>query len=812
MAKKLYISLIIITALTVIAIVGGCLYSCNTGPVRHVAVVFSHTKDMSTYKDLGRAMEEELDEQGINAKVSYFYLECERWGHDHEIIEAKRILEDALKENKIDMIVTIGDQASYSVMQTGLGLLNEVPIVFGGVLYPNANLLKKYPNYTGVVDSIDVIKNIYASSTLVDSRATFTMLDATYLDRCTRKNIIEQIKGHDDIENNLDWHASLYEINHLPSTRYSITPFSLRDLSSNTAQKEKRDSLGSYNFIYITRRYNSMTYIQMKYDTETMALIRMNAGKPMLTAIGTEFGIPGSKFIGGYFASSETIGRDVAKKAALIFNGAKPERLPLTASKKDYYIDWNVAKENGFNLNNLPSRYNVVNLTWKEGHPVLYNVMTYSGSLIVAIAMIVLICIIRKERRLRAEVLKHLERENALFNMAVENSLTFAWEREGNDIYLSDSFWLHYEKEPHHTNVEDFTMMLHPDSREAYRTGISLVNQGKAYAGEVLGDFYGNGEYHWYLIRGKGILDDNGRYLRSYGMIMKIDDIKEREQELVEARRLAEEAKMKESFLANMSHEIRTPLNAIVGFSDLLAMPGMDHSEEDKAQFIEAIHANNDMLLKLVNDILDISRIDSGQMEFDIKQHHVAEIMDKVYQTFTLQVPGHLSFIYKKDCDTTVNVDEARIRQVISNFLTNASKFTPQGSITLGWNTDMEKGKVELYVEDTGIGLSEDERKMVFVRFYKKDEYKQGTGLGLSICKSIVIRLGGKISVASQQGKGSRFSVFLNIEGGVNKTTKPTYNTAKLPRQQHVPAAGGSTANLNPKALLNKEDDTFAAT
>ena len=231
-----------------------------------------------------------------------------------------------------------------------------------------------------------------------------------------------------------------------------------------------------------------------------------------------------------------------------------------------------------------------------------------------------------------------------------------------------------------------------------------------------------------------------------------------------EARKLAEEATLKESFLANMSHEIRTPLNAIVGFSDLLAMPGDDYTEEDKKLFIDTIHTNNELLLKLINDILDVSRIESGQMDFVIKPWSVKDIMERVFHTFEVQMPNHLVFNFVHPAeDAIIEVDESRLRQVIGNFLTNAGKFTPEGSVTLGWEKDIQTGKVELYVQDTGIGLSEEDRKMVFSRFYKKDEFKQGTGLGLSICKAIVVRLGGSIKVTSELGKGSRFSVFLKF-------------------------------------------------
>ena len=138
--------------------------------------------------------------------------------------------------------------------------------------------------------------------------------------------------------------------------------------------------------------------------------------------------------------------------------------------------------------------------------------------------------------------------------------------------------------------------------------------------------------------------------------------------------------------------------------------------------------------------------------------------METEYNSFAVQMPSHLDFrLVQPADDIMIKIDDSRVQQVLSNFLTNAAKFTQKGSVTLGWNLDTETNKVELFVEDTGIGLSEEDCKMVFSRFYKKNEFKQGTGLGLSICKAIVIRLGGTIKVKSELGKGSRFSVFFNV-------------------------------------------------
>ena len=218
-----------------------------------------------------------------------------------------------------------------------------------------------------------------------------------------------------------------------------------------------------------------------------------------------------------------------------------------------------------------------------------------------------------------------------------------------------------------------------------------------------------------------------------------------------------------------MSHEIRTPLNSIVGFSQLLASD-MEFSAEERTTFIDTINHNNELLLKLIGDILDISRIESGQMEFVEKITSMEKMMREIYQSFSIQIPKHLQFNYQHpDIDMNISIDTTRIQQVLTNFLTNAAKFTREGSITLGWNFDEYKNEVLMYVEDTGVGLSEEDCKQVFNRFYKVDEFKQGTGLGLSICQAIVKRMKGRILIDSQLGKGSRFTVVLQmVQGGGN--------------------------------------------
>ena len=219
----------------------------------------------------------------------------------------------------------------------------------------------------------------------------------------------------------------------------------------------------------------------------------------------------------------------------------------------------------------------------------------------------------------------------------------------------------------------------------------------------------------------------------------------------------------KGQFLARMSHEIRTPLNAIVGFSNILALDD-GVSPEERLEYIGSINKNSDLLLKLINDILELSRIESGYMSFEYEKCFISELVDSIYMTHQMLISEQLEFIKELDAvQVEVMVDKGRLTQVITNFLNNASKFTKTGYIKLGYRYLSESDRVAIYVEDTGRGIELSEQKMIFSRFYKQDEFSQGAGLGLSICQVIVEKLRGKIELWSEPGKGSRFTVVLPV-------------------------------------------------
>ena len=728
----------------------------------HILVMFSENKLAYQFADCEDIIAKALKNKGVDADITFEYLNCGHWEANREIEEARKIVDRANAKKPLAMILLYGDQATYSTLSTDTPMMHTLPVVFGGVQFPNWDQLSCHENVTGASDPIDIVKNIEAAYTLTGKRMTFVMLNRAFLDRKVKENIDNQLDKAKYVINNLNWDYSVMELLTDHSDQYSMTVLSLRYLYLNCKKTEPLDPNDGDNFRRVTRMFKDLIYIQSKYDPTPVQIIQATNHWPMLTATAMGFTDPGTPYIGGYFASVNNIAADMADCAAKILAGAKPKDIKIRPTKKEYYLDWQVAKRYKFDPDKLPGGYHVIRMPLVDRFPMLSSLIMYSGTIVMLVVIVILLRLFIREKKQKVKVMAQLERENSLYNIAVQDSRTFAWERVGQSIYLSDPFWQHYGHEPKIITTGDFMSMLHPDSRDSYIDGLDHVHKGETFANDVKADFFGNGEWHWYQIRGKGILDEHGNFVKSYGMLINVDGFKQREKEMEEARKLAEEATLKESFLANMSHEIRTPLNAIIGYSDLLLQPDADFTEEDKKLFAGTIHTNNDLLLKLINDILDVSRIESGQMDFVIKAWSVRDIMERIYHTFEVQMPKHLAFNFvQPEEDVLIEVDESRLRQVIGNFLTNAGKFTPKGSVTLGWIKDMQTGKVELYVEDTGIGLSEEDRTMVFSRFYKKDEFKQGTGLGLSICKAIVVRLGGSIKVRSELGKGSRFSVYL---------------------------------------------------
>lgn len=291
------------------------------------------------------------------------------------------------------------------------------------------------------------------------------------------------------------------------------------------------------------------------------------------------------------------------------------------------------------------------------------------------------------------------------------------------------------------------------------RLDLSFIHQPIEMVNENL-SFYEQYKYHIWTVATILVVLSAGLFvsLYFYYHTKKLkDELQESESALRDAKDRAEESsRLKSAFLANMSHEIRTPLNAIVGFSDVLASGGS--SEDEQQGYVDIIKTNSDLLLRLINDILDVSRLEADRVTFTFEECDVVPLCQRVLASVSQARKSENEFIFECDRESMdMRTDTQRLQQVIINLLSNADKFTRNGKITLGLKVDEKQREVLFSVSDTGTGIPLEKQKLVFERFEKLNEYVQGTGLGLSICKLTVEKWGGEIWVDPGYTDGARF-------------------------------------------------------
>ena len=270
------------------------------------------------------------------------------------------------------------------------------------------------------------------------------------------------------------------------------------------------------------------------------------------------------------------------------------------------------------------------------------------------------------------------------------------------------------------------------------------------------------------------------------------------------AQKAENASKMKSLFLANMSHEIRTPLNAIEGFSRVIVETD---SQEDRMKFYEIIESNNNRLMSLVNEILDLSRVESGEIIMKKTSTDLNELCTGIKNIFKFRCPDTVKLVWEKPAMTvTFNTDANRLTQVFSNLISNALKHTSSGSIAYGYKVLDEAQKIEFFVSDTGSGIAKEDIDQIFETYVSRDAEttKNGYGLGLPLCKIIVEKLGGTISVESEVGKGSTFRFIMPFEGNIGGLSQSRSTTTTNVRTIRI---SGRSDDLNMKKILVAEDE-----
>lgn len=655
--EKRGISLILITLPLLLFI-----YSCTMPKKgsKKIVLIHSFEEGRENYTVFNKELAKELEKQQIDADIHTFYLDCEQYLNKDERERMYNYI-DSIQEIKPDIILVNDDQATYSLLTCEHPFIQQIPIVFAGVNYPNWNLIKKSLNVTGWYDKQDFIKNIEFIHALFGQLTVRIAYDRTALGKQSFVEILKQIKPHKNIEiirpNKKTYRGYTQNDQEtiqilIDSTKNDIdidVPPNPEDLA-RIQFSLFRLLPGASILASLSGMETHATYLDTKYDYTSEAMPAL-VHYPSFSAHNepVEYSLTSkSRYIGGYMTSIEIQAREQALSAAQILKGTTINQIPIRESAKEYIILWRTAKAWGLTINEIPSYARIVGIPFKDRHKTTITWFTW-----IAFATIVIIALL-------------------LGKMYI---------REGK-----------YKKQAQN----------------------DLVKQNK-------------------------ILE-------------------------VALEKAKESDRMKSAFLANMSHEIRTPLNAIVGFSNLLNTD-IELEKEERTEFLKLINTNSDLLLKLINDILDLSRIESGRMAFSFNDYNLNELIHNIYSTYQMMIPpGVRLFIEIPETPVVIHTDKHRLMQVITNFLNNAIKFTNEGYIKVGYSFNPESQLVQIFVEDTGKGIAKEKQTAVFERFTKLDEFAKGTGLGLSICKVIIERFSGEITVSSEEGIGSRFTVILPLK------------------------------------------------
>ena len=726
---------------------------------RRIALIHSFEPGYPPAAKALELLQKEFSLLGLDCDVREYYLDCDRYMEEAENLRMAGFVDD-LSAWGAELIAVLDDQAAYALMACRHPLAHEIPVVFSGVNYPNISLLLQYPNITGYADTPDYLRTIRMIESIMGKSRICLMKGQVFLDRKIWHALNEQCRGQGfAIVTSTEGAYFAGSSYHRVRERETISPILKRQnidvlLDTTKIVRMTSDSIAIRHLMWLGRGDNTLLlYTKRDYTTKRVGMLFDN---PTFQTINEGFGFA-DYLLGGYFTPLESQIRYMATGIKERLEGRMP-RQQVTECAKQYVLNWHVLQKYGIPLESIPAEYTVMYIPFSERYRYPILIGSILGAVFVLTVIVLLSFSLLRERRRKREALRNLLYEHETLCLAIEGNSTYAWRLEGDSVSCDSQFCELIHHRPGRLLLDEITPYIHPDDLPAFRKNIAARHERTHHKGQYRCNF--TGEFQWWEFS-YNTIHTPGHAPIIAGLLQNIQELKDHEQELIESRELAEQAELKQSFLNNMSHEIRTPLNAIVGFSDMLANEP-EFSNEERQEFVDIINTNTKLLLKLVGDVLELSRIESGNLSFTFQRESVCRLLDDVYQTHSLLIRPPLQFL--KDFppeDVQVNVDPMRLTQVLTNFLNNANKFTKEGSIRLGYCCPSGMSEVHLYVEDTGIGIPHSEQKMIFECFYKRSEFSQGVGLGLSICVLIVEKMGGRIELRSEEGRGSRFTVVL---------------------------------------------------
>ena len=773
----------VIFCAVVLLSLAGC--SMNSGIRKdpdHTVVVLHSYSDMGQEGSYFRNyMDGRFRHHGMHVSIHHIYLDLihkespfvDENGNDRFI--------ETVRSYNPDILLINDDLAFHYILENEDALLQTIPSVFAGVSAATF-VHQDYPFVTGWRDPVDLAANCNLYRNLNYPGSPIVELDwGGYQDEL-RERLYANIADSTVFINNSDFHI---EYSDLSSEKYSdkiivnfvtmADPERNRRLRADDNSEQINEGLRNSDIGKSYTFEGRQGHIQVKYDLFSNSLIDLTR-IPQITGIREQFGsfsnLLGAnergtvqnyyerpKFLCGYFASVETQIADQVYSAVRILNGENPKDMPVETHQKDYYMDWNamIQMDPPLSYNDYREQFRIINVPFVVANRTLFVSLVALGVIMVAGLISFLTSVrFRKRNTQREEALALLKKEAQRRLLVLEGSDSFFFKvRDGRIGFLHSS---RSERLTHEFEIEEYRKkFVAPESYGSFEICTGLVSADTEKSKVRIRAKTLNDVWHWWEVS----------YRRNENMMIgfavSVDKIVEFEKTLQESAVRAEEVISKENFIANITHDIRTPLNAISGFAQLLAD---ECSPEDKVLFTSLIQDNTEQLLDLIDEAVRKPADSTDSMSFKIRRISTAKLVNDSYHTNRILCPSHLKFRFEpyQGDDVMIMADPIRTSQVINNFLSNAFKYTLQGSVTLGWTVLEKEGCIEVYVTDTGIGISEEDSKLVRQRFgMAKGNYK-GTGLGLDICYQIIEKQNGEYGFTSKLGEGSRFWFRLPID------------------------------------------------
>lgn len=724
---------------------------------QQILVIHSYQDNLRWSRELTRGIETCLSDNKVDAEIFTVHLDAKRILSKQRHLERLRVALDDYQFEGLNLIITCDDDALNALLDLRHPLSENIPIVFCGVENLTAEMLIAYPNLTGVTQSFDFLNTFKTAAKLFPQAKEVVIVTENSLSgSLARKNAEEQLGGL----------SKSMTVEYIDGTQGVTTEMLLEKMKnmSKDAVVLMSTWANGYDGEYL-REKDAVTLFSENCPAPIFTVDEMNISEG---AIG---GYVMRGFEQAYLATSIGIG---------ILQGSKVASFPVQQIVIGKPIfDWDQMQRWKVKESLLPKDSTIIDkpLNFFE----VYKLQISIAITIFIFTLLLLVFVTWYHLKYRARIKeKEAEVSKAQKNLAEQRNELLTTLRsigEGvisvnnnkeiisiNPLALS---YLGLEGDATEYIGKNINNYLHITCSRKDCTLNKMIDQTlvseestSLHENAILVPL--NSEKDTIYIAGNISKMVNEGEL--YGTVIVFRDVTaehKHKQELIHARNKALESdKLKSAFLANMSHEIRTPLNGIVGFANLLTEG--DYSEEEKAQFIHIINSNCQVLLGLISDILDLSRIESGTLSFRMDECNINMLVKDVADTVQVNMPAGVKLVKEiPEKDIVMITDNLRLTQVITNLINNAIKFTKEGSVTVGYELVENNEKIRFFVRDTGCGIAKEDLKNIFGRFFKKDEFAQGVGLGLAICEAIVERFGGTISVDSNLGEGTVFDIVI---------------------------------------------------